>query len=219
MTRPYALATNLLQSLSLKIVEDWIDFLGRPPATLHCFCGGNEEAKASIEAFCADRGIELVLTPDEICPDVRTSEIEVLRWQYGHVTQDWCFLVRLDAFPFRMGEADWLDRCMDTMEKNGFFFATGAARAFRADKPMDRPDYMATQRLSNNCILVRPKEWLALEEQYRSLRKTYGRYYSEGFLETHLRETDTWGLRLVNKPEWRVFHVQVWDERMLSVRE
>ncbi len=219
MSRPYALATNLLQPMSLQVLEDWIEFLGRPPATLHCFCGGNPAAKTAIETFCNTHNIALELTPDEVCEDVRASELEVVKWQFSHATEEWCFLVRLDALPFRVGEEDWLDRCIEMIEAKGFMFATGAARVFRADTSIDHPHYMATQRLSNNCILLRPRDWLALEEQHTHLRQTFGRYYTEGFFETYLRESDNWGLRLVNRPDWRVFHVQVWDERMFDVRE
>lgn len=219
MTRPYALATNLLQPLSIRILEDWVDFLGRPPAALHCFCGGNDEAKATAERFCAERGIPLVLTPDEVCEDVRRSEMPVLHWQFDRIEEEYCVLVRLDTFPYREGSEDWLDRCIDVMEAEGLLFATSAARVFRADLPMAQDGCMKTQRLSNNFIVLRPKEWLALEARYSHLKDTYDRFYSEGFLETHCRETGAYGLRLVNRPDWRVFHVQVWDERMWTVRE
>lgn len=219
MTRPYALATNLLQPLSIRVLEDWVDFMGLPPSTLHCFCGGNGEAKATIEHFCSERGIALVLTPDEVCEDVRASEMPVLTWQFSNVEEEYCVLVRLDAFPYRDGSADWLDRCIEVMEAEGFLFATGSVRAFRADLPMAQDAYMKTQRLSNNFIILRPKEWLSLETQYSQQKETFGRFYSEGFLETHCRNTGSYGLRLVNRPNWRVFHVQVWDERMWTVRE
>lgn len=217
--QPYALATNVMDPLSIGVLEDWLNFLGPQPGSLHCFCGGNEAAKDAVSRLCTTRGIRLILTPDEVCEDVRHDEISILRWQFEHVSEPYCALIHLDTLPYREGDDDWLAESLAAMEENGFLFITGSSRVFRADRARETPSQMATQRISNNFVVLRPREWLALEREYRPIRDRFERYYTEAFIEHHCAEKDVWGLRLVNRPDWRVFHVQVWDTRIWAIRE
>jgi hypothetical protein len=218
MTRDITLITNLLQMPSLPVLVDWIEFLPRPPKTLICYVGGDAEIEAALHGLCDEHGIALILVPTDLTEDIRKSELPVILWQMQNAPEDYVLRVTLDTIPYRTDDADWLSYCIETMEAEHHPFTTGSTRPFRADRPLDRAGFGLTRRVSFNFILMRARFWLDLEARSRHLMEKYDRYYIEGLLEDFCEDTDRWGLRLINIPERRVFHVQVWDSRIDAIR-
>jgi hypothetical protein len=219
MSHSYAIVTNLLQTVSMQVLVDWVDFFDTPPSSIVCYFGGNRDAETLLQDFCDTRGITLIVAPDDLTEDIRKLDMPVLRWQFANVPEDYCVRVSLDTLPFRNGRDGWFEACIDTMEAEDLVYATGSTRKFRTDQAHPTPGYVLTQRVSFNFIVMRPQRWLELERQYAHLEKVYDRFHCEGFLEDYCRETGRYGLRLENGTDFRIFHVQIWDERMLEVRD
>lgn len=219
MSHDYTLITNLLQTVSMPVLEDWVDFFDRPPKTIICFFGGNRDSETLLRSFCEDRGIALIVTPEDLTEDIRKHDLPILRWQFAHAPDPYCVRISLDTLPYRDGHDGWFDACIDTMKADDLLFVTGSTRNYRSDQSHPTAGYFRTQRVSFNFFLTRPQVWLSLEKENSHLEEVYGRYHSEGFLEQYCREQGKYGLRLENTPDFRIFHVQAWDERMMKVRE
>jgi len=219
MKRDFAIVTNLLQAESFPVLKDWLDFLPYPPRTLHVYCGYNEETKALLWELCDDTGIKLVIAPDTLTEDIRKSDIPVITWQFRSVEEPYCLRISLDTIPYRKSDDDWLGAALSTLERDGLEFVTGSTRPFRQDSPLPGGEGLLTQRVSFNFIIIDPRKWLDLAERRSELREVYRRFFTEGLLEHHCRETGTHGLRLENRDDWRVFHVQIWDAKINAARE
>lgn len=214
MQRDYALLTNLITPQSLPVLRDWLDFMPYPPKRLICYCGYNEGNKALLRDLAREVGTTLVIAPDTLTEDIRTSDLPVLEWQFAQVEEEYCLKISLDTIPYQKRDEDWLNPIIDTMEQEGFVFLTGSTRLFRADTPYRDPDLYRTQRISLNFVIMRPEFWLDLFRTRTDLKQQYGRFACEGIVEHHSRENGLYGLRLANTTDRRVFHVQIWDERI-----
>lgn len=223
MQRDYAMVTNLMQVESFPVLEDWLDFMPYPPRTLICFCGANEDAKILLRDLAARVGLTLIIAPEELTDDIRKYETKVLEWQFDQVEEDFCLRVTLDTLSYRTTTTDWLNRTIDILERDDLLYATGSTRLFRTDTPHgdmsnEEPHLFLTRRISFNFVIIRPETWLDLYRGHPDPQGAYGRYSIEGVVEHHCRDSGRYGLRLANSPEWRVFHVQVWDERINAIR-
>jgi hypothetical protein len=218
MARDFALITNLLQAESYQILCDWLDFMPYPPRTLICFCGANRETEGLVRDLCEARGITLKLPPETLTEDIRKNDQPVIEWQFRNVEEPYCLRVALDTIPLQTGDFDWLSYCMDQMEAQDLLFTTGSTKIYRADKPTARDGFLLTQRVSLNFFLLRPQMWLELAERYTDRKPEFGRFFPEGMLERHCRENGLYGLRLDNRPDLRIFHVQIWDARIDAIR-
>ncbi|WP_292295024.1 hypothetical protein, partial [Marivita sp.] len=79
--------------------------------------------------------------------------------------------------------------------------------------------FLLTQRVSNGFLIIEPEFWTLAQESNPNSIEKWGRFAPEGCLEDYLKETDQYGIRIINDTDLRVFHVQEWSERLLIVRK
>lgn len=214
-----SILTNVMRREHVGFVDDWLDFIGCTPETLIVVTGHDPKIEEDLRALSHDRGIRLENTGTADPGHLKNDETAYLRRQFAACETDLAILVRLDSFPFRSGHEDWLEDLTQKMRKAGAFFITGSTLPFRSDTTIARErDVMLTKRISNNFLVINPRKWLSLQVP-TGQPSSFGRYESEGRIETFCRDTGEFGLRRVNAQDWRIFHVQVWDARMQDIRD
>ncbi len=218
MSRDYALVFNLQQAESYNVLTDWLDFLPYPPKTMVAYFRGNAETRGLVEDLAAEVGADLVVVPDDLITDHRNQETDLVDWQFSQVKEPFCIRVNMDTIAYRTTQDDWLTPVFERIERGDVLFATGSTQPFRADRPDEGPGLMRTRRISFNFVALRPETWLNLHRGHPDPKGAWGRYSIEAVVENHCEEADVDGLRMVNTADWRIFHVQVWDARIDTIR-
>lgn len=206
----YTLVTTVAAAHHLIILDDWLDFLGPRPRALNVLLGEAPGLEETVAEFCAGRGI--AFAPAGLFDAAaRTDETDSLLAQMRAVMSPLAFVTRLDSFPYREGHAGWLEDAAARLSPEHPFL-TGACRPYRTDTPAEAPDLMLTRRLSNNLLLTAPDFWSGVLEAALADGSGRTRFFSEAALERHCTQTGLQGYRRLNRPDWRVFHTQVWGE-------
>lgn len=215
----YTLLTNIAQEHHLAILDDWLEFLGTPPAAINAVLPENPELASRVAEFCQSRSVPFVQSAVIFDRAAMANESIPLMDQMKFVSTDWAFIVRLDTFPFRSGHATWLSDAINKLEQGSYPFMTGSTRTYRADKTTDNQSILQTQRISNNTLLVDPKFWIeVLEHTIEEGQLEQNIFFAEASVERYCAKSDVWGLRKLNSPDWRVFHVQAWGPEQTEMR-
>ncbi|RRH69780.1 hypothetical protein [Falsigemmobacter faecalis] len=213
-----ALLTFVLQEHHLVILEDWLDFFDHPITELVVHVGAGPGISARLQHLCATRAIRLQNLGPTSARETTDEEQRLLAAQFEAVTADFGCVVRLDTLPFRTAETLWQEATMTALASMGASFITGSTLPFRADLPTEDPSLLLTRRLSNCFLLIRPDVWRELQQGIPGSAEKHGRFLVEGAAEDYVQAQGLWGLRLLNRPDLRIFHCQEWGPRLLVVR-
>lgn len=219
----YALLTKVLDARHTIVLEDWLEFLGRPPDELVVYVAGAAAIRRSLDRVTERSKIPWRAIPVAAGDDLARHETAILSRMVATTACEYLLFVTLDALPFRRPsyDEDWLDEVFHRLRAEGLVFFSACGLLFRGDRPEAGGRYLVTQRFSNNCGLVSRRAWLDAIEKYPEhlLRPQQTRFHSEWALEHALRIEKRFGLRRRESAEWRVFHVQQWDARLLATRD
>lgn len=215
---PISILTFVLQQHHCQLLEDWFDFFDHPVARLIVHVGSDARIPQTLADMCAARNIGFtnlgISSPDE----TTDNEQALLTAQFDAIETGLACVIRLDTLPFKAEGVRWQDDAFNTMASDGACYITGATRPYRADKHAGSAAVMLTQRLSNCFLIIAPDDWRRLQQGTQGSAERYGRFLVEGAAEDFLAERNLWGLRLLNRPELRIFHCQEWSTRILKVR-
>lgn len=216
---PFSLLSQVLQDHHIIILEDWLDFLGETPAALVLFTSGDLSLSEKLNDLATSRGCDFVdLGP--VDPLVyKKDEMIYLKQQFAASPTDLACIIRLDVLPYRTGHEGWLSAAYGRQMEGGFAFITGTTNAYRADTELDAPIYRATQRVSNNFLMIDKALWAGMIEPDLPDLPDLGRWAVEGNIEHLCEAKGIYGLRVVNMPDLRMLHTQIWDRRLLKLRE
>ncbi len=220
MRDPHAitLTTFVLQPHHVIIVEDWLDFFDQGVRDLVVHVGADPEIEPRLKALCDSRKVGLrILGSVSVC-DTTDNELDLLYEQFAVVKDGLVCMVRLDTLPYRRPDLRWQADAIDRMIAAGAPFLTGATKPFRADQATAVSQFLRTQRVSNCFIILAPNFWHVAQGDRAEAERRYGRFSSEGSIEDYLVENGLWGLRCVNRADFRIFHCQEWSLRLLDVR-
>ena len=214
--RSVSLITNVMARGHLAVLGDWIGFLDLPLVELVLALAPDPALEAEVAGFAARRGLGLTITARTTPAELAAAETDHLTAQFRAATGDLAVVVRLDTLPFRSTGNDALHEALARLDAERFFI-TGSTRPFRADRVVDPGRIALTGRVSNNFLVISPQVWL--DSRPRAGAGTgLGRFETEGDLEALCARTGRGGFRLLNRPDWRIFHTQVWDDRLETLR-
>ena len=215
----FNLITTIMNPIHLIILDDWLVFLDIKPQSLILSIGRSTETRQAVESFASDRGLDLAITAEVDAVDLLEGDRHRKMQQFEAAGQGLCMHITLDAFPFRVGHANWLPSVVETMTETEALFFTGTTKEYRADVDTGIPNYFKTKKVSESMLLVEADKFLGIQRGLEAEAARYGRFGSEGLLELHCQRTGEYGLKRLNSHDWRVFHTQIWDERAGTVRE
>lgn len=219
----FDLFTKVLDPAHVPLIEDWLDFLPESPACLHIYAPDSPEIDRALKDLTNRRDLPLVLHTAKEHEDLKHCETPILERFFDASTAQYAYLVNLDTLPFRQGEDDWFDSVEKTLNKGNFAFFSTTGLGFRADQAIaDDPDFVRTQRFSNNHALISVALWKEIMSLYPMANlagQPEERWHSEWAIESWCRDTGRYGLRRRDTDTWRVFHVQQWDARLFETRD
>lgn len=215
---PISLLTFVLQAHHCTILEDWITFFDHPIAGLVVHVGAGPEIRTELETLAQRYNMSLCILGEVTPRETTNNERDLLAAQLAEVHEGYGCVVRLDTIPYRTPGLLWEDAAFAQMEAHGARFITGSTQPFSRDRTTADVAYGLTQRISNCFLIITPDAWLGLQTGTERSEGRHGRFLVEGAPEDYLKKNDVWGLRLINRPDWRVFHCQEWGPRLLEVR-
>lgn len=214
----FSLLTFVLQPAHCIVLRDWMEFFEQPPGRLVVHVGQDPAIAHQLRGLADAFGAELVIAGQTDPAETTENETGLLWQQFDLIGDDLACIVRLDTLPYRGSNLPWQAEAMEAMAHHGALFLTGSTLPFRADTPLPGTDLMRTQRFSN-CFAILPAQvWREAQRAQQSDADAFGRFGSEAAVELYCSETGAFGLRLINRPELRVFHCQEWGPRMAEVR-
>jgi len=219
----YALVTKVLDPLHVLILEDWLEFLGRLPVEIVVYAPGDARIRSRLDALAEKWRVAWRPVAPVAGDDLIHHETAILKRMIDGASAEYLLLVTLDALPYRAPhcEAGWLDEVLARLKREGLLCFSACGVIFRGDRPEPSGKYLLTQRFSNNCGLIARRDWLDCIERHPESRlpphKT--RIHPEWAIETEMTDARRFGLRRYETADWRVFHVQQWDARLLETRE
>jgi len=220
----YTYLTNVLEAHHSIILRDWLEFIGVLPLELVVYIRDDQKIKDEVAKVAASFGVPFTLMLREEGDDLRNNETAVLKRMVARAKGEFLFFAHLDTIPFRSGPSEdrWFEDVFSYMGRDGCVFFSACGVRFRADQEYVKGKYLRTKRFSNNCALVSKKFWedaLAHNPADGLVKTETYRFHSEWAVEEELRKSNLFGIRRHDSLEWRVFHVQQWDERLLLTRE
>jgi hypothetical protein len=218
----FSLITKVLDRRHLVILQDWLDFLTRPPADLALYVGDDAELRRRIDELAAAAGVPWAAVPVLLGDDLANDETAILQRLARSTTGEFLLSVNLDTLPFRSGpdEAGWLDEIFQRLAAGNFAYFTGGGIRFRDDREEIPGRFLRTRQFSNNFGLISRAFWDTALERHPPASKGEAarRFHSEWAITEELLRQDRSGLRRYDTMSWRVFHVQQWDDRLLQTR-
>ncbi|MCE8517516.1 hypothetical protein KBY31_12395 [Ruegeria pomeroyi] len=214
----FSLLTFVLQPAHCTILRDWMGFFDQPPDRLVVHVGQDPAIAKDLTDLAGAFGAELVIAGQTNPAETTENETGLLWQQFDLIGDDLACIVRLDTLPYRQSNLPWQAEAMEAMAQHDALFLTGSTLPFRADTPLPGTDLMRTQRFSNCFAILPANVWREAQRAQQSDADTFGRFGSEAAVELYCSETGAFGLRLINRPELRVFHCQEWGPRMELVR-
>ena len=211
---------------SLVVLRDWIDFFG---------------PRATNVRVVSSTGISGCFSRSDFEEDFPSAELVDLEPRGQKVTEldcigvykaiaeaptDWVAIVKLDTLPYAEGDGlRWLDRAIDRASDRGCWGIT----AFRTHRCRYLDDEFAeTQSFSQNLAVVSGNAWKhlfrstapeLLERVVTRRVEAKDRYLMEDAIERGLARHGWWNLRLVDRDDLFVFHVNQWGDPLLAIRD
>ncbi len=220
---PFALLTKVLDPLHVSILEDWLEFLGQLPDEIVVYVRDEHRIHSRLDELGQKWRVSWRPVLPEAGDDLVHHETAILKRMVDRTKAEHLLFVTLDALPYRAPgtEPSWLSEVFERLKREGLVYFSACGVIFRGDRPEPSGKYLVTQRFSNNCGLISKQDWTSLVEQYPEslLQPKYSRFHSEWAIETAMRKSGRFGLRRFETADWRVFHVQQWDARLLETRE
>jgi hypothetical protein len=144
----------------------------------------------------------------------------------ANASTEWVALVKLDTLPFRANkEADWLEDAVANAASNDCWAIT--ALASHRCRCLNK-QFSLTQSFSQNMAIVARSRWrdlfqlMAPELYSRVISGTASsddRYLMEDAIERGLQRFGMWNLRLVDRHDFSVFHINQWEDALLRIRD
>ena len=213
----FSLLTHILKLRHVGVLKRWLKFIGIRPDQFIVAVPRDDEIIGALNAVAEACRADLVLIHLDNPSDLKSNERPTLTDQFRSSRNLCCMLLKLDTVVHRDGQEDWLEKALARFEATPqAVFVTGTTRPYRADLATEDPNFCMTQRVSNNFMVIRRDWWIETQELYLDRAKT--RFYVEGCIEWRCLDENLWGLRCLNRPDWRMLHVQVWDERLEGIQ-
>ncbi|MEM8758329.1 MAG: hypothetical protein AAGF47_11170, partial [Planctomycetota bacterium] len=207
-------------------MADWLEFVGDPRPRL-LFATTDAEARSdSVAALQRDVPGVSVLEIEQRGRAPIEIEAEALVAAARRATTRWLLFFKLDTLPFRIGRDRWLAEVLAQIEAAGCSGFAGSARW--PDLTPAGDGWAKTQRFSLNFGLIERERFLRIveRESAQALEKvrvggvrSAERFFVEAAIERDQRDAGRWNLFLPETPEFSVFHVNVWGEKLERVRE
>lgn len=217
----YSLVTKLMDLSHLIVLRDWLEFLHFKPTDINLYTPFSE--LHSIRQYLQLDSRDTVINIHTPLPmeDIRESETQILRRLVRSCKTEVFVTVNLDTLPYRIGNDMWFEEIYDQVLHQKVMFFTGCGLLFRKDIQIEDQPFLKTQRFSNNFGVIRKDSWLNYMCSYNpeQLEPEVQRYFSEWVIEEGCCHDQKHGLRRYNSSDWRVFHVQQWDGKLLETRE
>lgn len=221
----YTLITKVLDPRHIAILRDWLEFLSIPPTELIIYFPNRQDIYNEMSSFYAETQIPWKPCQAQEDEDLKNNETEILLRMINIANSQYILLCNLDTLPYRNGpyENFWLQEVFSRLQNdNQLVFFSNCGVTFQADELEPSGRYFRTQRFSNNFGLIKRKTWLSIIN-HRGIdqipNEATRRFHSEWALEEDFRENNLFGLRRLDTVNWRVFHVQQWDDRLFKTRE
>lgn len=214
----FALLTHVMSIDHLPALRDWLRFMSERPEELVVVIGSDPAIQRELELISDEIGCSLTISGTANPSDLKANEPRFLVPQFEAVRAEMALLTKLDTVPIRHGHQAWMARIQPLMSKYNTDFATGCARPYLADKHINNNLFL-TQMVSNNFLIISPKNWLDWQRDPRGLNKDFGRFQTEGGPEYVMRLDGRFGLRIANTRDFMVLHTQAWDHRMHEARQ
>ncbi len=220
----YTYLTNVLEPHHSIILRDWLEFMTVLPLELVVYIRDDQKIKEEVAKVAASFGVPFTPIFPEEGDDLRNNETAILKRMVGRTKGEFLFFAHLDTLPFRSGPGEdrWFEDVFSYMGQDGCVFFSACGLRFRADQELVAGRYLRTQRFSNNCALIAKKFWedaLVCNPADGLVSTGAYRYHSEWAVEEKLRKRNLFGIRRYDSLDWRVFHVQQWDDRLLMTRD
>jgi hypothetical protein len=220
----YSFLTKVLDARHAVVARDWLTFLTVRPTEMVIFGADDPRIRVELDRLAQEFSIPYQFLPSNPGDDLQLRETAILKRMVEASRCQYVFMCNLDTLPFRRGpnEERWMEEIFERLEGPGelaFFSACGLR--YRDDTLEPSGKYFLTQRFSNNCGLLRRSHWLAAIDArpQELLQGEAERFHSEWALEEGYRQENRFGLRRKDTLDWRVFHVQRWDETLLKTRD
>lgn len=214
----FDLLTHVMASEHCRILRDWFEFLDVLPKRVVVIVGESPEIETALRSVCDPVGVGVTIAATCRPEDLKKREPEFVEPQFRVANPGLVMLVKLDTLPYRRPGLRWQAAAVAAMKKHDAVFATGSTLPWRADIATDDPRYALTRDVSNNFLLIDRDSWLRIQNIERETAAELGRFANERAIDDYCRKTWRFGLRLLNRPGFRVFHTQEWGPRMRFVR-
>jgi len=211
---------------SLVVLQDWLEFFGVAATQVRMVSATSYPQCFTNDEFCT-------LFPQSELVDLPTHGQSIAELDspavYHAISSSptaWVALVKLDTLPYRsLDHRDWLTSAAEVAAERGSWGITGFQT--HLCKRLSH-QFSETQSFSQNFAIVHRDAWCSLFAEYggelrdRVLSKANSavdRYGMEATIETGLAKEGWWNLRLVDREELSVFHVNRWGDELLRTRE
>ena len=202
----------------LAVLDDWVDFLGLLPSRLIAVRSTDQGIERSIQSWGEKTGVPVIFAGECESSSILPNETKYLNNQFELAETQLVVLVKLDTFPAREGYPNWFPDSLSLMQTTGAKFLTGSTKRFRADKGTAHSGFLITRRVSNNFLVIEAPIWRRFQTLGIDLDHDFGRYFTEGSIESICERDGDFGIRLLNTSSWRIFHTQAWGGEAPKIR-
>ena len=216
----YTIITKILDLKHLVILKDWLKFLHHPPSKIILYTPHNDLDEIEKTIALDQKGaIQLVSPLDS--ESLYENETSILKRLVQESETELFVSLNMDTLSFQEGHNNWFPEVAELILNDKILFFSGCGLLFRGDKPKDDGRHLATQRFSNNFAIMKKSRWLDIMARYNQniVPVESARFHSEWAIEEACRQEKLFGLRRYDALDWRVFHVQQWDDRLFKTRE
>lgn len=211
---------------TLIVLQDWIRFFGRIVRNVRVVTCTEFPASFSLDEFKSSFPSAELVDLNRKSQSVTEMDSFAVCHAISTAATAWVALVKLDTLPYQSDLAqNWINQAIDAASDRGCWAIT----AFQTHRCRHVSDlYSETQSFSQNLAICHRDSWCSLFARYGGgLRdRVFGRsnsaddrYGMESAIEIGLAQEGWWNLRLVDRDDLSVFHVNRWGDELLRIRE